>query len=84
MFDFGKHFLIDTFEKWLSCCKFFPNQTADFVQPCLMHGDLDPRFVFIVAPPQQIIDCDNGFQIWQQIFPRQELGQHLADHRRAA
>ncbi len=46
-----------------------------------MHGDLDPRFVFIIAAAQQVVDRDDGLERRQQVFGADEVIKHLADHR---
>ena len=50
----------------------------------LVHQNFDARLVFVVAPSFEIIDAHHRFQIGQQFIQRQEIADHLADHRRAA
>ena len=57
---------------------------ANVFDAVLVHGDLDPRFVFIIAPSQQVIDRNDGFERWQKVFGGYEVIKHLADHRGAA
>ena len=48
-----------------------------------MHEDLDPCFVFVVAPTKAVVDLQDRFEIGEEIGAGQEFAHHLADHRRA-
>ena len=49
------------------------NLIFDFFNSVFMNGDFDPRFVFIVAPTEQVVNADNSFYIRQNIRYRQEI-----------
>ncbi|MCY1411251.1 hypothetical protein D9M71_266330 [compost metagenome] len=46
--------------------------------------DLDPRLVLVVAPAVAVVHAQDGFDVGQQVLPRQVVADHLAEHRRAA
>ena len=81
--DFIEQSLIHAGKAGFEYCKTLLHQRSDFLKPVLVHRDLDPRFIFVVAPPEQVVDADDGFQIGQQILARNEIGDDLAKQRRA-
>ena len=48
-----------------------------------LHQDLDARLVDVVAPAVAVVDAQDRFEVGEQVRPRQELADHVADDGRA-
>ena len=48
------------------------------------HQNFDARFVFVIAPAKQVVHTHDGFQVIQNLIPRQKFANHGANHRCAA
>lgn len=57
---------------------------SSFFNAVLMYRNLNPCFIFIVAPAQQVPNADNSLEIGQQVRWRYELVDYLANHWRVA
>src|SRR4029077_4239191 len=57
------------------------DQLAEALDAERLDEDLDARLVEVVAAPLAVVDPQDGIQISQQLLARQELAEHLADHR---
>ena len=50
----------------------------------LLHQDLDPRLVDVVATTVPVVDAEDRIEVVEQLRRRQELADHVTDHRRAS
>ena len=50
----------------------------------LMHQDLDPRLVLVIAPAIAVVDPQAGLRIGDQLIERHEVADQRRDHRSAA
>ena len=57
---------------------------ANNIGAFLMHQDLDARLVFVIAPPFEIIDAENGIGVGEKIGFRQEVADLMRNHGSAA
>src|SRR2546423_1281605 len=57
---------------------------AGFLGAAFLHQDLNARLVDVVAPPVAVVDTQDGFDIGQQVPPRQKVADDESDRRSAA
>ena len=60
------------------------DHAGNLVTTGFMNGNLDARFVLIIAPPQSVINRQHRFHIGQKVPNGQELAHQMANHRRPA
>ena len=58
------------------------DHAAAFFEPQLINHDLDPGFIFVVAPAKAVIDMQDGIAIGQQIGLRHKCAELPALSRR--
>ena len=50
----------------------------------ILHEDLDPRLVDVVAPTMEVVDAQDGVEIVEKLSRGQELADRIGEHWRAA
>ena len=55
---------------------------ADLLEPVLVNGDLDARFVLVIATPMQVVDLQDRLQVRQKISLGQEVRAEVDGGRR--
>ena len=81
--DLRQYFLIRAVKLGANFGKSGFNTVLDILDPVFMDRNFDAGFVFVVAPPKQVPNRNNGFQIGQKVRDGQKVAKHLANHRGA-